>query len=325
MLADKIIQLRKKQGWSQEELAERMNVSRQAVSKWESAQAVPELDKVLQMAELFEVSTDYLLKDNIEEEPDGIKTHPAPERRVDTQQATDYLSKRKHSAPLMALATMLCILSPICLILLGAFADAGSISATVASVVGLVVLFVLIAAAVALFVYCGMLSAPYLFLDQEAFTLETVVKNSILAQREAFRRRYIICNICAVCLCILSPVPLLIAAFFASELVIAATVCSLLAQIAIAVFLFVFVGTHWGAYQRLLREGEFTDRAKRYDRLMDRVGSVYWLAAAAIYLAWSFASGKWGRTWIIWPVAGVLFVIISTVCEIITGKENKKG
>ena len=68
ILADKIIRLRKKNGWSQEELAEKMNVSRQAVSKWESAQTIPDLEKILRLSALFGVTTDYLLKDEIEEE-----------------------------------------------------------------------------------------------------------------------------------------------------------------------------------------------------------------------------------------------------------------
>ena len=68
ILADKIINERKKNGWSQEELAERLSVSRQSVSKWESAQAVPDLQKILKMAEIFGVSTDYLLKDELEPE-----------------------------------------------------------------------------------------------------------------------------------------------------------------------------------------------------------------------------------------------------------------
>ena len=63
ILADKIIDLRKKNGWSQEDLAEKLNVSRQSVSKWESAQSVPDMGRVVQMSELFGVSTDYLLKD----------------------------------------------------------------------------------------------------------------------------------------------------------------------------------------------------------------------------------------------------------------------
>ena len=68
ILADKIIRLRKKNGWSQEDLADKMNVSRQAVSKWEGAQTIPDLEKILQLSILFGVSTDYLLKDEIEDE-----------------------------------------------------------------------------------------------------------------------------------------------------------------------------------------------------------------------------------------------------------------
>jgi len=67
ILADKIIRLRKKNGWSQEELAEKMQVSRQAVSKWEGAQSAPDLEKVLMLSSLFDVTTDYLLKDEIED------------------------------------------------------------------------------------------------------------------------------------------------------------------------------------------------------------------------------------------------------------------
>ncbi|HBH93885.1 MAG TPA: XRE family transcriptional regulator, partial [Bacteroides sp.] len=68
ILADKIINLRKKNGWSQEELAERLGVSRQSVSKYEGAQSVPDLDKILKLSEIFGVTTDYLIKDDIEEE-----------------------------------------------------------------------------------------------------------------------------------------------------------------------------------------------------------------------------------------------------------------
>jgi transcriptional regulator with XRE-family HTH domain len=68
ILADKIIELRKKNGWSQEELAEKLSVSRQSISKWESAQSVPDMGRILRLSELFGVSTDYLLKDELEAE-----------------------------------------------------------------------------------------------------------------------------------------------------------------------------------------------------------------------------------------------------------------
>ena len=66
ILADKIMTLRKKAGWSQEELAARLNVSRQSVSKWEGAQSIPDMDKVVQMSRLFGITTDFLLKDELE-------------------------------------------------------------------------------------------------------------------------------------------------------------------------------------------------------------------------------------------------------------------
>lgn len=61
-LSEKIMNLRKKNGWSQEELAERLDISRQSVSKWESGESVPTLEKLIRISEIFEVSTDYLLK-----------------------------------------------------------------------------------------------------------------------------------------------------------------------------------------------------------------------------------------------------------------------
>ena len=65
IFADNPIELSKKNGWSQEELAERLNVTRQSVSKWEGAQSIPDLDKILMLAQIFGVTTDYLLKDEI--------------------------------------------------------------------------------------------------------------------------------------------------------------------------------------------------------------------------------------------------------------------
>lgn len=61
-MADRIQYLRKTKGLSQEELADKVGVSRQAVSKWESEQSTPDIEKIIIMSELFEVTTDYILK-----------------------------------------------------------------------------------------------------------------------------------------------------------------------------------------------------------------------------------------------------------------------
>ena len=101
ILADKIIDLRKKAGWSQEELAEKLAVTRQSVSKWEGAQSIPDMDKVVQMSRLFGVTTDYLLKDEIEiAEPTVTEDDRRPPlRRVTIGEASDYLALRRTAAP----------------------------------------------------------------------------------------------------------------------------------------------------------------------------------------------------------------------------------
>lgn len=65
---EKLITLRKQQGMSQEQLADRLGVTRQSVSKWESGLALPELMKIITLSEIFDVSVDYLVKDYIENE-----------------------------------------------------------------------------------------------------------------------------------------------------------------------------------------------------------------------------------------------------------------
>ena len=117
ILADKIIDLRKKAGWSQDELASKLNVTRQSVSKWEGAQSIPDMERIVRMSRLFGVTTDYLLKDELEtEEFSSTDADTGTSlRRVSMEQASNYLALRKAAAPRIALATLLCIVSPIVL------------------------------------------------------------------------------------------------------------------------------------------------------------------------------------------------------------------
>lgn len=67
---DKLVQLRKRKGWSQEDLAEKLDVSRQAISRWENGSALPDADNLRQLSHLYGVSTDYLLNDEYESDDD---------------------------------------------------------------------------------------------------------------------------------------------------------------------------------------------------------------------------------------------------------------
>ncbi|SMC63654.1 helix-turn-helix domain-containing protein [Papillibacter cinnamivorans] len=78
-LGEKLQQVRRQRGLSQDRLAEMLNVSRQAVSKWERDEAVPETDKIIRLSEIFSVSTDFLLKEE-----------PAGEGRTERKQEPDF-------------------------------------------------------------------------------------------------------------------------------------------------------------------------------------------------------------------------------------------
>ena len=63
-LSDKIIKLRKANGWSQEDLAEELDVSRQTISRWENGPAFPDANNIFQLSKLFHVTADYLLNED---------------------------------------------------------------------------------------------------------------------------------------------------------------------------------------------------------------------------------------------------------------------
>lgn len=324
ILADKIIQLRKKNGWSQEELAEKMQVSRQAVSKWEGAQAVPDLEKILRLGQLFGVTTDYLLKDELEREAFADGEDDAPVRRVTLAQVNEYLDWRERASLRIAAATFLCIVSPIPLMLLGAATEvpAYGLSEGFAAAAGLIALLLLVAVAVVLYLRCGFQNAPYAFLDKEPFDTEYGVNGMVRQRQEAYKAIYARGNIAGACLCVLSPVPLFLAMVWDRDFLSVLLLCLTLLLAAIGVVCFIVVGVRWASMQKLLRQGDFDPAQQRERRVKEAVASAYWLTATAVYLLWSFLSNDWQNTWVVWPVAGVLYPVVLSVCTLLTSRKE---
>lgn len=229
ILADKIVRLRKKNGWSQEELAQKMNVSRQAVSKWESAQTVPELEKILQLGALFGVTTDYLLKDDMELEEFTSETIDSGVRQISIEEAGTYLVQSRESAKRIAVGTFLCVLSPI---------------------------------------------------------------------------------------------PLLVGAFSEQEFLITLLLTVTMVLAGIGACIFVVNCSIWTSMQKLLKEGDYTMEAKRKNRKMGGFSVVYWLILTAIYLAWSFSTNTWDKTWIVYVVGGVIYAALCVVWELVMNREK---
>lgn len=324
ILADKIIRLRKKNGWSQEELADKMNVSRQAVSKWEAAQTTPDLEKILQLGNLFGVTTDYLLKDELVDEEFVEGVDETPICKISLSEANDYLEQRKNASVQIAIATLLCIISPILLFLLLAFSECTSIPITenLAVGIGMVALFLLVTIGVVIYIRVGFKNVPYEFLEKELFETEYGVTGLTREKQKTYRNTYIKYNIFGTCACILSPVPLICAALSGKDLLVMIMLCVTLLTVAIGVTFFIRAGVRWASMQKLLKEGEFSEKGKQKNKIVEAIGTIYWLLATAIYLGWSFLTNDWHITWVIWPIAGVLFAVVELVCNLVIDKNK---
>lgn len=323
LLADKIVTLRKRAGWSQEELAAQLGVSRQSVSKWEGAQSVPDMQKVVQMSRLFGVTTDYLLKEELGE-PEPAQSEPdAPLRCVTMEQAADYLSLRRAAAPKLAAATLLCVLSPVALLLLAALSDrpGAALLENAAVGIGLCVLLVLVAAAVAVFITCAAQVKAYAFLETEPFETAYGVTGMVRERRAAAAPEHTRGKVAGTVLCILSAVPLFIAVCLdGPDLLYVGAVCLLLVLAGVGSAVFVSGGVYWAAMDRLLEEGDYVRPRKRQNGVVGAVSGIYWLVAAAAYLLWTF--GPWWDaqpqdTWILWAVAGVLYGAVMALVRLL--------
>lgn len=123
ILSEKITELRKRSGLSQEEFGEKIGVSRQAVSKWEMAQTVPDVTKVVAMAEFFEVPVDFLLKDeydisSLSEKTSKLVQTGNDQSMVTLEEVQGYFRELKKSVTKTVLAIMLFFISPMSGILL---------------------------------------------------------------------------------------------------------------------------------------------------------------------------------------------------------------
>ena len=314
-LGEKLSSLRKKQGWSQEELSEKLDVSRQSVSKWESDLSVPDIDKIVKLSEIYSVSTDYLLKSDTQAKGENESQTKDKVRELSRNEVDRYIDIMKKGSWKIALGVLLCIVSPVPILLLE-----GSLPEKLAGGIGASALFILIAAAVAMFIIEGFKMEKFIYLEKEPINFSLTDKNEIKKQKEEFEPKWRSSIVIGVILFITSVVPLLLydASNFKNVSYAAVT---MLCFIAVGVFLIVYRSIVIGSYNKLLEEGDYTREKKASRNKNALISSIYWSVILAIYLLWSLLTFNWHFTWIIWPVAAVLYGAIIAVIELVRKKK----
>ncbi len=325
ILADKIIELRKKAGLSQEELAEKMGVSRQSVSKWEGALSIPDLDKILLLSEIFGVSTDYLLKDEYCDEIPAPKEEISESafRKVSLEEANEFIKVKDQTAPMVALGVALCILSPTIMLLLEALqiTQKIKISEEAAGGIGVIAMVLLIVPAVALFVMSGMKTGKFEYLEEEPLELAYGVSGIVKERQNKLRDKHIRDCVIGVCLCVFSAIPLFIGAFFEkADGEVLFGLCLTLAFVAAGVYILIRNGIPWETTEKLLQQDDYTVENKRIEKKVEPFNIIYWSVVTAVFLGWSFLTMEWHRTWIVWPVSGVFWGVFYGIAKYLNRK-----
>lgn len=210
-LGQKIAELRKKSGLSQEALAEKMNVGRQAVSKWESNQSIPDIKKIVDLSELFCVTTDYLLKNGIPSfelpgkttEEKQIKKLPS----IDDQQITQYLEVAKKTAHFESLSIALFFLAiaSFCL-----FSSLVFISHNIFGTVAYIAPIIIIAIALGYFIHAKLMIREFKSITQKKFALTSTQNYLIDSSAHEFRKKNNRRIVIGVVLCIFAIIPLIL-------------------------------------------------------------------------------------------------------------------
>ncbi|MBO4776663.1 MAG: helix-turn-helix transcriptional regulator [Lachnospiraceae bacterium] len=326
ILADKIINERKKNGWSQEELAEMLSVSRQSVSKWEGAQAAPDLNKIIKMAEIFGVSTDYLLKDEIEEsdrKEEASSDETVNIRKVSLEEASNYINLIKKNTPSAVIATMLFTVSPVVLIELSGMASyiEGFLPVNIAALIGLVVLFICLALGVIIWIGVEAKEKEYKFLDFDEFETLYGVDGVVKEKKKSFENRKLPMFITAILLFILSPVGIITAGLLeANGFVIVSMICFLLLMVAAGDGLMIYTARISKSYNNLLKEERLTPAERKARKIKSKLGGAYWCLIVAVFLVLGLGFDLWQTAGIIFPVAGVLYAAVIGIVKIFTEK-----
>lgn len=276
-------ELRKQNGLSQEELAEQLNVSRQAVSKWENGSGYPELDKLMALCEMFHCTMDDLLKGDVGEK--------------DTASFQAYEAHHKTMSKAMAIGIFLlfssctawCYLEPY-------FLGDQEVALQL-------IFFMFVTAGILTFIYYGMQSDT--FRKKYPKAPQNIYREDDL---NTFERKFRISLLFGVGTILLSLGVQQVLEIMVSESIANGT---FLLMVSIAITNLVYFGTQKSKYDDTIPKTELElAKAKENEKIGVWCGCIM-LFAAIIFLVWSFVFDGWSLSWLIFPIGGVLCGIVS--------------
>lgn len=236
-----------------------------------------------------------------------------------------FLSARRRSSTLIAIGVMLCIFSPITLLVLISLTNLDLLSTSInfATGVGVIVLLVFIAAAVALFIAGNRWLKVNENYEYEDCNLSEQLRKQILKDSNNYENQHMVFKIIGITFCILSAIPLMSGALFMGSLS-NSRIDDLMTGLSAITVLFVGIGVFFlvktniihDSFNIILQLDDYTSEKKAGKKLIEKYATIYWLIISFIYLAYSFISNNWSQSWMIWPLAGIMYGIFEAIISV---------
>lgn len=329
ILADKLIELRKKKGLSQEELAEILGVSRQSVSKWESAQCAPELNKLIQLSDIYGVSLDYLLKEGTEEALDKIKDEEEKNDLIalSINDTRSFIKYSKKSAWMLSLAAAFCILGPVIglSIIHAYFNKRIDLNIYLSVAVCLAVALTFLAVSIVLFCLALNKKSKFTMLFNKPFKLEKEAEEYLISDMKITAKICLILKIACIVFSISVVILICIGALSimsvdwdSFESILSAFVflaCALAALISRSIL--------QNAYNTMFANGNEGKRASQ-KRNAIVLSIFYWMIIALIFSIAGLVSKSWFFSWVLLIFAVIIYMSLIFVL-IYFDRANKKN
>lgn len=278
-------ELRKQNGLSQEELADRLGVSRQAVSKWENGSGYPELDKLMTLCTLFHCSMDDLLKGDVSERD-----------VVGIERYENYHNRR---SVMMTIGVFLIF----CGLMSGAFLE-GIFFGNDEAIIG-IIFFIFVTIGVMIFINIGMqadtFKKRYPKIPENIYTEDEL---------NDFDRRFRVAMVTGVGIILVSFAIYQLLELMLEEYLVN-TIWTFIISIASSIF--VYFGMQKSKYDETIPKDYETIEKEKQDERVGKWSGCIMIAATAIFLLWSFIFHAWSISWIVFPVGGLLCGIVSIV------------
>lgn len=314
IFADKLIELRKRQGMSQEDLANQLNVTRQAVSKWESAHSLPDNSNIAQLSQIFGVSEDILLNDD--KGLDG-NNEATPHKQLSKNEASLFIKYSQKSARVYSTAVMLFVMA------LGIYLAGKSYllcnywGTTASIIVGAILSVGLVAVGVPIWLGWSFKNPNRLY-KGKTLSISPESTDFVKSKREDFRYIRKTYNAIGIVMCILCAIPLIVVNEL-EPLSFEFALGMVLIVIGVAVKCLVYASVGNGAFQRLFGDGWYAPRGKKISSVMAKTTAIFWSAVLVTYLAHRLLSDHWYKSWTIIVICAAGYLLAFCIVNAIVG------